>query len=1052
VFGRGKLHRKRLVEILEANLDKRLILVVAPAGYGKTMLLADLTAHIDRPVCWVRLTEHDRDSARLCSILVESLGARFRRMRRRLDPRGLESLSPDKTGRWVGRGIAEAATPEFVLMFDDVHLVGASAESAAFLAGLIDALPRHVCCILAGREALDLPLAGAVAADEVLAIGAGDLALAEEELDGLLNLDGEGQTTAEVRDRLMSESRGWIAGIQLLRLRGLEALQASVPAPKDLTFQYFGSEVLAKQTEAMQRFALESSVLPVMTAEAVEAVCRVEDGARWLRMAVRKGLFITATGLSSRSYEYHPLFREFLRLHIDRIDPRGARQAKLRGARYLANHAAEEQAVELYWESGARNRALRLAERAAPSRKRSAQVGILREWVTLADNDNAPALKLRAELIEALVDADDRGKAHMLVKSVLRDYQMPRLERLRFQAWDLKLRDSRRHPRRIIKGLEAVLHLVRNEPYSAAYRTASSGIAYKYWEMGRDLSRAEELARASLRSSKGPTNAWARMYSQLLLSAILHARGMAAEERAFDMRLKVAGEKWGGVARIVGGEVDALSFHRDLHWEESLREYARLKKEAQALGIRWSERLARYEISEIRSNVGLYEEAIRGHTSMLEQVNEDDAIDRKVQLWSILGMARSYRRAGDLAMAQKALERTRELPFALRGSPEIALERLAIDLFGAVPRTVSRLRSLASHVSSVSGPANVEMMARYMIGYGLWMAGCTDKASQETLTAIRLANRIAYLHYVAGELLACPSFAQFLLSTHQGYPALERISSGLRRANLLARREARHSAAGISDGSVFLRTLGDGSVSMGGEIFKVKPLFLEVLAFVANRGRVPVETLMEAFWPDAPLKRQRTNMHTALYGIRSVLGKEVIIRDGSMLCVGHSSLVCDAVEFERLHRECTESSKRGLPDIDLLRRALVGYEGPFLNGYARPWVIDRRRELERLYLRLLVEYGNACLQQGMGSDAAEFVMKAIGQEPLDEPLRILAARLLASSGRRAHALQVLHEYRDLVNAELGISPSAALTELERGLMDEGSMLAREVKEETLVAI
>jgi DNA-binding SARP family transcriptional activator len=88
----------------------------------------------------------------------------------------------------------------------------------------------------------------------------------------------------------------------------------------------------------------------------------------------------------------------------------------------------------------------------------------------------------------------------------------------------------------------------------------------------------------------------------------------------------------------------------------------------------------------------------------------------------------------------------------------------------------------------------------------------------------------------------------------------------------------------------------------------------------------------------------------------------------------------------------------------------------------------------------------------MGSDAAEFVMKAIGGEPLDEPLRILAARLLAASGRRAHALHVLREYRRLVNAELGISPSAALTELERGLMDEGAKLAREGREETLVAI
>ena len=84
VFDRTKLHRARLVEILQDNLWRKLILIVAPAGYGKTTLLADLTAHTDRPVCWVRLTEHDQDPMRLAGVLVHSLGAGFPRKRRKL--------------------------------------------------------------------------------------------------------------------------------------------------------------------------------------------------------------------------------------------------------------------------------------------------------------------------------------------------------------------------------------------------------------------------------------------------------------------------------------------------------------------------------------------------------------------------------------------------------------------------------------------------------------------------------------------------------------------------------------------------------------------------------------------------------------------------------------------------------------------------------------------------------------------------------------------------------------------------------------------------------
>src|SRR5574342_1303508 len=81
VFDKAKLHRRRLVQILQDNLWRKLILVVAPAGYGKTMLLADLTAHTDRRVCWVRLTEHDRDAMRLARAVAGSVDSRFPKAR-----------------------------------------------------------------------------------------------------------------------------------------------------------------------------------------------------------------------------------------------------------------------------------------------------------------------------------------------------------------------------------------------------------------------------------------------------------------------------------------------------------------------------------------------------------------------------------------------------------------------------------------------------------------------------------------------------------------------------------------------------------------------------------------------------------------------------------------------------------------------------------------------------------------------------------------------------------------------------------------------------------
>src|SRR3990170_8399204 len=91
---RAKLHRERLVDGIHANIPRKLIAIAAPAGYGKTTLLADFTDCTEIPVCWVRLTEADRDMVRLATVLAASLQKRFRRLRGQLELDGLVGSPP----------------------------------------------------------------------------------------------------------------------------------------------------------------------------------------------------------------------------------------------------------------------------------------------------------------------------------------------------------------------------------------------------------------------------------------------------------------------------------------------------------------------------------------------------------------------------------------------------------------------------------------------------------------------------------------------------------------------------------------------------------------------------------------------------------------------------------------------------------------------------------------------------------------------------------------------------------------------------------------------
>ena len=95
IFDKTKLHRERLVDEIHANIPRKLIAVAAPPGYGKTTLLADFSEHTDFPVCWLRISEADRDVFRFASILNISLQRRFRRLQNQIDLDRLSGSSPE---------------------------------------------------------------------------------------------------------------------------------------------------------------------------------------------------------------------------------------------------------------------------------------------------------------------------------------------------------------------------------------------------------------------------------------------------------------------------------------------------------------------------------------------------------------------------------------------------------------------------------------------------------------------------------------------------------------------------------------------------------------------------------------------------------------------------------------------------------------------------------------------------------------------------------------------------------------------------------------------
>jgi len=144
-FDQTKLNRERLVDIIHANIPRKLIVVATPAGYGKTTLLANFSAQTELPVCWVRITEADRDVMRFANVLATSLQRRFRRLGGKFDLDRLSDSSPQALARAFADVIDANVSETFVIALDDVHYINRSKPTTTFIDAFLEVLQVARC-------------------------------------------------------------------------------------------------------------------------------------------------------------------------------------------------------------------------------------------------------------------------------------------------------------------------------------------------------------------------------------------------------------------------------------------------------------------------------------------------------------------------------------------------------------------------------------------------------------------------------------------------------------------------------------------------------------------------------------------------------------------------------------------------------------------------------------------------------------------------------------------------------------------------------------------
>jgi LuxR family maltose regulon positive regulatory protein len=298
------------------------VLVSAPAGFGKTTLLAEWLAGDEnaKPTAWLSLDRRDSDPAVYWTYVV----AAVRKVAADVGADALRTLQSNPTSlEVVVTSLLNdlAALPDdVVLVLDDYHLVESLDVQQSMLL-LLEHLPERVHLVVASRADPPWPLAGLRAGGDLLEIRASDLRFTSEEAAAYLNeamaLD---LTTVDV-DALESRTEGWIAALQLaaLSLRGRDdpaAFIAEFAGDDRFVVDYLVDEVLDRQPDDVRTFLLETSILNRLTAPLCEAVTGRKDAKRTLEALERSNLFLVPLDDRRQWYRYHHLFGDVLRARL----------------------------------------------------------------------------------------------------------------------------------------------------------------------------------------------------------------------------------------------------------------------------------------------------------------------------------------------------------------------------------------------------------------------------------------------------------------------------------------------------------------------------------------------------------------------------------------------------------------------------------------------------------------------------------------------------------------------------------------------------------------
>ncbi len=1034
------LRRGRLLDFLHRHVDRRLLLICGPAGYGKTTLLVDFADEIEAPVCWYTIGSEDCDAKVFFRYFVAAIARAFPQFGERMRPllESYQDFGREPT-ELVGALVNElhAATSDFFfLVLDDYHLLDAQPTINKAIDLLLQYLPDNCHLAIASRTLPKITISRLAAHQQVAGLGVADLRFNGQEIRELLSRNYNILLPDKQAEELAKESEGWISAILLTRhslWQGEFEGLFSAGAGSASLFDFLATEVFAAQPPPIQRFLLYSSVLEDVSAERCEQLFGAEGAAGTLRTLEEDNLFLSR--MDGEWYRYHNLFRDYLLARLAEQEPEAYRRLNVRAAEMAAARGDWSQAVGHY---------LRAGELAAVAGLVEAQAAALIEgglWETVVQWTDPlqgtplgerPAIKLARG--QCLLYRGSGEEPPRLLSEAVEGYraQGDRNGMVRALATRSMVLRARGRYDEAVADCEAALSLTTGDDDPVALEVLKQlgtclGQQGKLGESVAVLERALKLSERLFREydagyidyTLGVTQA--RMGNTARASVHYQRAVQHWEAASAPTHLAQALNSRGMLYYYQGEYYLAASC-----FEEALakgRESGNMRLEAYAMS----------SLADVYRDTDRYAEAMQKYEIAL--VVAERLRDAFLGIYILCAIGNTYRYQSDYARAERTIKRAL-LQAEERGSAyEIGLCEIALGaVYNELEEYARAVRHLkrAERLLGQAGMKRETAVAHLHLAQTAFVSGCRREAKTHLTAAVETAAELGYDEFLFVEGRRLRPLLAWAVANHVGG---KRLSLVLQRVDACQPPPPTLSLVPTLTviesprmPTVRARALGSSEVLCDGEPVerqrwqtdKAREMFFYLLG---SQGWVRRDQIMCALWPDLDAARAESSFHTTLHRLRRALFAEVVEQgSGRYRCNPEAAVWYDVAEFES-----ALAMAKGLADEDekqrALRKAIDLYRGGFLEDCFSEWADSKRKHLEQKYLGALDTLARLLAAKGDLSGCLSLYEAILSRDAYREETQREVIRCYALLGDRAGAARRYREYADLLERELGVPPS-----------------------------